>query len=539
MAHNYYPPQIGNWWLGDNLGSGFSGSIFRATNLHTGQVVALKIQRLNAECPTNSYERHFYPALQGGLGMPTLWADGTYGKWDYLAIDLLGPSLDSLFRRSGKAVMDLRSVCCIGMQVINRLEFMHSRGVLHRDIQLGNCVVGLPPNDKIIYMIDFGFSKFYIDPATKRHIPDSKVKRDFIGNYWFTSVGVHCRGRVPSRRDDLEAVALMLIHLLTPGGLSWTRNGVPRTDAAHDRLMREKRDTRPEDLCCGLPAEFEEFLRYCRRLKFAECPDYSRWIEEFKALLEYKGQPTSSLFIWPPPDPQVLQAPPARRSQPVDPAKVEGILNGLVNDMANVHLGERQVLGDRSEVANRVRVTNANAPAAPTGYADDVIVISSDDENAPGKAPAAVRLPKAMHLAKLAQAVPDATDNVALARVVLEFIQVLQENRSRTLTKEGFAVLDALYKQMADPSVYVQPLRTSRPRNSAADGVEEGPEPRHVKTNKLWTLRRNAAAAKSNKALAQLVAEFGTVINRSSGRTVTKDAFGFLDALSGRLRSLG
>jgi len=62
---------------------------------------------------------------------------------------------------------------------------MHQRGVLHRDIQLGNCVIGLPPNEKTIYMIDFGFSKRYIDPYTGRHIPDSKLKRDFIGNYWF------------------------------------------------------------------------------------------------------------------------------------------------------------------------------------------------------------------------------------------------------------------------------------------------------------------------------------------------------------------
>ena len=44
---------------------------------------------------------------------------------------------------------------------------------------------------------------------------------------------------VPTRRDDMEALALMLIHLLTPAGLSWTRNGVPKTDVAHNRLKRE------------------------------------------------------------------------------------------------------------------------------------------------------------------------------------------------------------------------------------------------------------------------------------------------------------
>ena len=79
----------------------------------------------------------------------------------------------------------------------------------------------------------------------------------------------------------MEALALMLVHLLTPGGLSWTRNGVPKTDAAHKRLKREKAAAAPEDLCRGLPDVFEEFLRYCRRLKFAERPDYElRALEE-------------------------------------------------------------------------------------------------------------------------------------------------------------------------------------------------------------------------------------------------------------------
>ncbi|KAH9947624.1 CK1/CK1 protein kinase [Amylocystis lapponica] len=534
MSHTHrYPQRIGNWWLGDKLGSGFSGSIFRATNIYTRQEVALKIQHVDAECPTNRYERTFYPALQGGIGMPTLWAAGVEGKYDFLAIDLLGASLESLMRRSGKDVMDLRSVCCIAMQVITRLHFMHSRGLLHRDIQLGNCVIGLPPHEQTIYMIDFGFSKFYIDPQTKHHIPDSKHKRDFIGNYWFSSVGVHCRGRVPSRRDDLEAVALMLLHLLTPGGLTWTRNGVPMTDEAHERLKREKRDARPEDLCRGLPVEFEEFLRYCRRLKFADCPDYEQWVDRFRDLAVEKGYPNSSRFIWPPPEKpsvRVMQSP--RRPGPVGSDAFDDMLNHL----RVLAIGERQVLGARNEVANGVRqvaVADAQKPAGRPS--DEVIVISDDDDE---NAPAAVRLPKAVHLAKLVRIVPEATDNVALARVVHEFVAVLQESRSRTLTKEGFAFLDALYKQLGDPSVYIQPLRTSRTRNSTQEEAAPEAEPRHVKMNKLFALRRDVRQADSNKILARMVVDFGTVINRSKGRTVTKDAFGFLEELAVRLRAL-
>lgn len=56
--------------------------------------------------------------------MPILWASGVEGIWDYLVIDLLGPSLDNLFRKSGKTTMDLRSVCSIAMQVVCRITFV-------------------------------------------------------------------------------------------------------------------------------------------------------------------------------------------------------------------------------------------------------------------------------------------------------------------------------------------------------------------------------------------------------------------------------
>jgi casein kinase 1 len=106
---------------------------------------------------------------------------------------------------------------------------------------------------------------------------------------------------VPSRRDDLEAAALMFIHLLTPRGLSWTRNGVPKTDDAHNRLKAEKRKATPEHLCRGLPVEFEDFLTYTRSLAFKEQPDYQRWASAFEDLAVDEGFTNVEEFVWPPP----------------------------------------------------------------------------------------------------------------------------------------------------------------------------------------------------------------------------------------------
>jgi hypothetical protein len=103
----------------------------------------------------------------------------------------------------------------------------------------------------------------------------------------------------------MEALALMLIHLQTDGGLPWTRNGVPKNDEQHDVIIRKKLRASPEDLCRGLPPVFEEFLRDCRRLSFYEQPDYKWWRSRFGELAQELGYIESNgsindNFIWPP-----------------------------------------------------------------------------------------------------------------------------------------------------------------------------------------------------------------------------------------------
>lgn len=98
------------------------GSIFKARHVHDNTFVALKVQDVDHECPTNRYEQAIYPLLQGGEGMPRLWASGTQGKWHYLVISLLGRSLESIYRENlqwGHNRMDLRSVCSIAIQVVS------------------------------------------------------------------------------------------------------------------------------------------------------------------------------------------------------------------------------------------------------------------------------------------------------------------------------------------------------------------------------------------------------------------------------------
>lgn len=226
--------------------------------------------------------------------------------------------------------------------------------------------------------------------------------------------------------------------------------------------------------------------------------------------------------------------------QPRRTAATPGAENveAILNDLANLKLDDRPVLGDRKNINNAVHQAKTDAKKPAT----DVIVISDEtDDGKPKKHPASpviARIPKAAQLNKLTTAALSATDNRELSKIVNEFVVFLQSNRSRTLTKEGFAFLDALHKQLADPSVFIMPLRTSRTRSSNKE--QQNPAnpapPRHVKLDVLATLKREVAGASGNQALAKMVADFGAVTNKSSGRTVTKDGFAFLEGLAAKLK---
>ena len=148
--------------------------------------------------------------------IPEVKSFGKVKNYNILVEPLLGKSLFDIFTENHKE-MPMGDVCLIALQVIDRIQWIHSKYIVHRDIKPDNFLIG-KKDPNVIYLIDFGLSKKYRSSKTNKHIKPGLTGK-FTGTVGFGSLNA-LRGREQSRRDDIESIGYMLVYFLK-GKLPW------------------------------------------------------------------------------------------------------------------------------------------------------------------------------------------------------------------------------------------------------------------------------------------------------------------------------
>ncbi|KAF2285478.1 hypothetical protein GH714_004775 [Hevea brasiliensis] len=263
-------------------------------NVQSGDEVAVKLESAKTKHPQLHYESKLYMLLQGGTGIPHLKWFGVEGDHNVMVIDLLGPSLEDLFNYCNRKI-SLKTVLMLADQLINRVEYMHSRGFLHRDIKPDNFLMGLGRKANQVYIIDYGLAKKYKDLQTHKHIP-YRENKNLTGTARYASVNTHL-GVEQSRRDDLESLGYVLMYFLR-GSLPWQGLKAGTKKQKYDKISEKKMLTPIELLCKNYPSEFTSYFHYCRSLRFDDTPDYSYLKRLFRDLFIREGYQFDYVFDW-------------------------------------------------------------------------------------------------------------------------------------------------------------------------------------------------------------------------------------------------
>ncbi|SCU68176.1 casein kinase 1, putative [Trypanosoma equiperdum] len=301
------------------IGSGAFGELYVGVDKRSNKKLAVKLEKRNIAHPQLCYENKVYHLLHSGggnaLGIPRIYFYTTESTCNVLGMELCGPSLEDLFNYCGRR-FTIKTVCMIAHQMINRIEFVHSKGIIHRDIKPENFVFGEGNRTHVLYIIDFGLSKPYWDRRRQVHIPFCEGK-SITGTVRYCSSWTH-KGYEQGRRDDMESIGFILVYFMS-GTLPW--QGTTVRDAAQKvAVIGEKKNaTSVRELCNGLPNELLQYCAYCRRLGFTDRPDYDYLRGLFSQLArKQKGEQTPQSAASPilaPAAPQTLSPPAAPKNR--------------------------------------------------------------------------------------------------------------------------------------------------------------------------------------------------------------------------------
>ncbi|KAL8027358.1 hypothetical protein ABFS82_14G087000 [Erythranthe guttata] len=146
----------------DKIGQGTYSSVYRARDLETGKVVALKkVRFVNMDPESVRFmareililRRLDHPNVMKLEGLVTSRVSGNlYLVFEYMEHDLSGLAASPVVRFTEPQIK------CFMQQLFRGLEHCHSRGVLHRDIKGSNLLIDNSGNLKIG---DFGLATFF------------------------------------------------------------------------------------------------------------------------------------------------------------------------------------------------------------------------------------------------------------------------------------------------------------------------------------------------------------------------------------------
>ena len=265
------------------LGSGSFGDIYLGISLLNNSYVAIKTETKKIPNQHLETEAYFLYLLKS-VGIPEILSFGKTKDYNILIEPFLGKSLYQLYEENNR-YFRTKDICLMGIQILDRLEWIHSKNIIHRDIKPDNFLIGnKDPNT--IYLIDFGLSSKYRSSKTGKH-----KKFGFTGKLTGTtkySSANTIRGVEQSRKDDLISVAYMIIFFMK-GNLPWQDIDSEDEVNKFTKIYLMKKNIKESELCAGLPVEIYKFLKYVQNLDFEEKPNYDYLRSLFIDLLKKKN----------------------------------------------------------------------------------------------------------------------------------------------------------------------------------------------------------------------------------------------------------
>ena len=267
-----------------SIGKGTFSTVYLTLNILSNNYVAIKAEKRNKNEVELLESEAFLLYYLRGFGIPEVLSYGRTKSHNILVMPLLGRSLLEILILKNKYI-NYNDICSVSIQILDRIEWVHSNNIVYRDIKPENFLFG-EKDKETLYLIDFGLCRKYKSSKTGKHIPPKSLGK-FTGTSRYASVYAMA-GNEQSRRDDIESIGYMIIYFMKKK-LPWQGIKGNSYKECYHKLYLMKKNIKLQDLCKGLPSEVIDYMNYAKYLKFEQEPDYNYLKNLFKRILKRNG----------------------------------------------------------------------------------------------------------------------------------------------------------------------------------------------------------------------------------------------------------
>ncbi|MBK8598770.1 MAG: serine/threonine protein kinase [Holophagales bacterium] len=238
----------GTYEVVEKLREGGMGAIYRVRHLLLDEPRVIKVMRASVEEDLHARERFLREAqMARRLSHPSIavlhdLAEARPGTF-YMVMELIdGPSLSDVL--GAGRLLPVSVLLDLGAQALDGLQYLHDRGIIHRDVSPENLMVAEVAGRPALKIIDLGVAK----REDEEGLTTTGV---FVGKLRYASpeqLGSLKKGETIDGRSDVYSLGCVLYNLLTgsPAYLAetpqaWIRQHVlerPRPFATTDRTYR-------------------------------------------------------------------------------------------------------------------------------------------------------------------------------------------------------------------------------------------------------------------------------------------------------------
>lgn len=270
-----------------SIGSGAFGKVYKCYDTKHSRIIALKTGDTSKPRSQQRMEQEYqvYMKLQGAPGIPKLYTIHRSNQIWYLSMECMGINLMKLWKLCNQSFSE-KTVIMIGIQMLFRLQTIHERGIIHRDIKPDNFVMGRNSQSHCLYMLDFGLS-------SNVNEPQSPV---FTGSLRYASRNNH-KGLTYTKMDDLESMLYILIYFYS-GSLPWQFQDMEKENirSLQEQIGQYKETITVETLCKSCPRWLQVMAKHI--LHPNQNPDYVLYKKLMQERLKELKETFDYVYDW-------------------------------------------------------------------------------------------------------------------------------------------------------------------------------------------------------------------------------------------------